>query len=226
MTTTAIFAELLVIGFQTALWITLFALAGLGIDPLKDLLPTLEKWAALLSIVAVALAYTLGVIVDRLTDMAYTKWFMKREWFKKLLVLRKQESKFSWQRLFIYVQSGQPSQFMEYSRSRIRIARSSIANIMLMALSVVTFMQLNSLPSSDAVRNFFSLIILAASALSIPAGIQVLASLQQRHDEIVEDLAWLLLNRLQATPSVNDDALQQVAEKLGFQAVPGRKEGG
>ena len=211
MSTTAIFVELLIIGALTALWITFFALAALGTDWIGKVLKSLQGWEALLSVIIIGLMYTLGVLVDRLVDMAYNK------------VRKSKDPFFSWRRLFILGQSGQALQLVEYQRSRLRILRSSTPNLSLIAVSIAAFMQYNSVPDNSLLRHAFTLVALAAGLVSAFLGLWALAGLQKRHDEIVKDLSWLLLNQLRADASIRQDALEPITEKLGFQAQPKRK---
>ena len=69
MSTTAVFAEILVVGFQASAWLTLLVLGFFGTDWIT--LTDLEKWVALITIVVVATAYMLGVIMDRIADDLY-----------------------------------------------------------------------------------------------------------------------------------------------------------
>ena len=66
MATTAVVAEILVAGLQTAVWITLLVLAIFGagwLDPSE-----IESWTALVTLLVFAGAYMLGVLTDRAAD--------------------------------------------------------------------------------------------------------------------------------------------------------------
>lgn len=65
MATTAIVAETLIIGLQTALWVVLIVINVLGIP--TQLGSQLKGWEVLVGVYVFAVAYTLGIIFDRLT---------------------------------------------------------------------------------------------------------------------------------------------------------------
>lgn len=76
MTTTAIFAEILTVGFQALAWmaLTVWVIVTWKVPEcqaetmLEDWLAVAKDWAALITLLAVAFAYTAGVIVDRVAD--------------------------------------------------------------------------------------------------------------------------------------------------------------
>jgi hypothetical protein len=58
MSTTAIFAEILIIGIQSAIWMALLVSSLVGWDWMVDLLTQLKDWAALATVLLLALFYT------------------------------------------------------------------------------------------------------------------------------------------------------------------------
>src|SRR2546427_1690924 len=72
MATTALFVEILIIGLETAVWLCLLILTYVGpvnVDP-----QGLKEWSTLLTALALAAAYVLGILVDRASDSFY-RWF-------------------------------------------------------------------------------------------------------------------------------------------------------
>ena len=76
MTSTAIFAEILVVGLQATVWLTLLCLwiadvNGIPVGSITARLGRLKEWATLITTFVLGFAYTLGIIVDRLADKRY-----------------------------------------------------------------------------------------------------------------------------------------------------------
>ena len=73
MTTTAIFAELLVTGLQAIVWLVLASLsvAGLTWIDVGTVATRFKDWASLISVFVLGFAYALGIIVDRVADSLF-----------------------------------------------------------------------------------------------------------------------------------------------------------
>lgn len=118
MNTTVIFAELLVCGVQSFIWIAFFVSLLIGVD-LRSFFLTWQS-----GLVFAALAYALGVIFDRVWDMFArpVDLWIRRKYFnssEELHLLR------------IRIFSTQQSDFLsyiDYIRSRMRIARATLFN--------------------------------------------------------------------------------------------------
>jgi hypothetical protein len=92
MTATAVI-EILVIGVQAELWLALLACA-LSPDGHRTALSTLKdlkEWAPLGTVVALALAYGLGVIVDRWADSLFPRTPNEKLPLMRLIVMHKSE---------------------------------------------------------------------------------------------------------------------------------------
>ena len=120
MATTALFVELLVVGLQAEAWLILLTVTLLGPFPMPW--DRLEKWTALLTIVAVGVAYVLGIIVDRLADVV-TEFALRPGDRQTQSVPR--------MRLRVMKESEALAAFLDYQRSRVRIARGTVANLAL-----------------------------------------------------------------------------------------------
>lgn len=136
MATTAVFAEILVIGLQVEAWIALalFSAFGSGWVDLTDM----RDFAALLTVVLLAVAYVLGIIVDRLADTlidAFEKTKRGRrikERFSKSQEQRKRPS-IATMRMTVMHKSEGMTRFLDYQRSRWRIVRATIFNLAIAA---------------------------------------------------------------------------------------------
>ena len=115
MATTALVTEILIVGLQAEAWIAMFVLAAFGIGWVD--LDGLQGWAALVTVLVLATAYVLGIVVDRLAD--------------NLFRLRKGPDRpgFGRKRLAIMHASPGMASFLEYQRSRFRVARGTLANL-------------------------------------------------------------------------------------------------
>jgi hypothetical protein len=134
MATTAVFAEILIVGLQVEAWIALVLLSIFGVDWI-DLHPVAD-FAALLTVVVLALAYVLGIIVDRLADTVLDRFErtkpgkrVKRR-FSKNRKLEK-PAKVATMRMKVMLESDGATRFLDYQRSRWRIARATVVNLAL-----------------------------------------------------------------------------------------------
>ncbi len=129
MSTTALVAELLVIGVGAAIWLVLIVLTFLGFDWVE--LEDLSKAIGLIP--AVAVVYLLGIVVDRVADKLFKPWSDK-------IRLRQFSTieAFQTARGEVYERSPLRGLF-EYSRSRLRICRSWTFNAVLSACAANAF---------------------------------------------------------------------------------------
>ena len=118
MTTTAVFAEILVAGLGAVVWIVLIALA-IAKPAKADLarLEHLKEWATLITTFVLALSYALGTVVDRVADSLFKNRFGKSAPDQSLL------------RLQVLARGDKVTDFVEYIRSRIRVSRSTTLNL-------------------------------------------------------------------------------------------------
>jgi ADP-ribose pyrophosphatase YjhB (NUDIX family) len=123
LATTPLVAELLIIGLETEACIALVTLSIFGTDWIS--LEDVKSWVLPITILALALAYVLGILVDRLAD-----WIFKR-------FLPQQASK---TRMKVFDKSPGMAAFLEYQRSRERIARGTAVNAVIAVFSGVAFL--------------------------------------------------------------------------------------
>jgi len=165
MNTTNIFVELVVVGFHTLLWIGLVILALVGYQNLD-----LEKLLTInLAVPILAMAYILGILIDRLSDFVFISQDLKMRPAKEKADL----PSFLTMRYYILHKSSDIYAQLEYTRSRLRIARASVFNFAFTTIAVLLFIWLQ-LGKSFLVS---SLIVACIVALAIGA-ILIFASYQ------------------------------------------------
>jgi hypothetical protein len=130
MTTTAIFAEILVVGLQAMVWLALLCLFvadlnGFQVRGIAARLNGAKEWAPLITIFVLGFAYTCGIIVDRLADS------IQSSIEKKFSTKTKPDESIPEKRLRVMKKAPEITKLLEYIRSRRRIARSTSLNLLL-----------------------------------------------------------------------------------------------
>ncbi len=155
MATTAVFIEILLVGIQAVIWMLMLLLIVVGPAEAKDLpWDDIESWAALLSFAIAGMAYAAGVIVDRLADSLFTlvigpivcgderkKWLKKSKNFWSKNAEKDDTVGNGEKRLLVRQYGGDMTTFLDYVRSRLRIARSTALNLALVTTFAVCLTQ-------------------------------------------------------------------------------------
>jgi 8-oxo-dGTP pyrophosphatase MutT (NUDIX family) len=131
--TTAVVAEILIAGLEASAWVSLLVLAIFGTDWID--LSALDSWQALVTIVVLAAAYVLGILVDRAADSLHNKlgdWRAPRPVDKPAGIPR--------MRMVVLREGGAISTFVDYQRSRLRVARATVLNLLLALPVAVGFL--------------------------------------------------------------------------------------
>ena len=133
MATTAIFAEILIVGLQVEAWIALIVIDIFGDDWVRG--HSFPQFDALSPVVVIATAYVLGILIDRLADSV----FNRIEWTRPGMLLNRlfgecsqslhTPKKVSIMRLAVMKDGGAIGAFLDYQRSRLRIARGTALNL-------------------------------------------------------------------------------------------------
>ena len=132
MNTTNVFVELVVIGFHTLIWIGVIILALFGYRNLDA-----EKLLTVnLALPILAMAYILGILIDRISDF----FFISQD--KKMRPVDKQKDLPTFLTMRYYILNKSPNIYaqLEYTRSRLRIARASVFNFALTTIAVLLFL--------------------------------------------------------------------------------------
>lgn len=124
--------EILIGGFQTTVWLTLIILSIFGYEWIQ--LNTAERWLGLITIFILGISYVLGVLFDRLWDFLLGKLDKKirTTYFDNSELLNSA-------RVRIFSKSETMASFLDYIRSRMRIARASVCNFCLITVTSLFF---------------------------------------------------------------------------------------
>ena len=137
MSTTAVFAELLVAGTGALVWALTFGLAFASKSwPSPAQLQLLKEWQSPITAVAIALAYVVGVVIDRVADSMLDpidQWYRNRILGEGYPVADT--------RLRI-AQAGQHlTEYLGYIRTRMRVARSAAFNAAVLTIALATLLR-------------------------------------------------------------------------------------
>jgi hypothetical protein len=153
MSTTAIVAEILIIGFQTSIWFSMMIITIFGYEWID--LSKVKGWETFIVLIAVGIFYTLGVIIDRLTDSLFHPWDL----LLRKKYMRGTDITLAKMRLSIMSKNEKITNFLEYLRSRIRIARSSGVNFFLITLVLSIFILIRYTGSEGGAKLEYMLFI-------------------------------------------------------------------
>lgn len=136
MNTTLLFVELLITGIQSMVWVSLLVLTVFGYEWLAVLTSKiLTDFSVIVTSILISFAYSLGVIFDRVSDHFFHnigKAIGKQEFpeaDKPISVIRFNLGK----------DNPHLNTQIEYTRTRIRISRSSSLNIGLITIFAILF---------------------------------------------------------------------------------------
>jgi 8-oxo-dGTP pyrophosphatase MutT (NUDIX family) len=134
MNTTAIVTEILVGGLEAEAWLSLLVLAVFGSSWID--LGAVDQWAALVTLLVIAGAYVLGVLVDRIAD------YLVVSPLDRLMPSKPVDKPASIERmrLTLLAKDDGVAKFLDYQRSRMRVARVTILNLALLLPVMVVFL--------------------------------------------------------------------------------------
>lgn len=132
MATTNVFAELLIIGIETLVWIALLIFCLFGYSWID--FSMFNQLA--LAIPLAALTYVIGIIMDRVSDTLLAGADHR---IRRSVLGESAAPLFASLRISILARSPYLSTDLDYLRSRLRIMRSSIINFGLLAVCGATF---------------------------------------------------------------------------------------
>lgn len=157
MVTTAIFAEIVVAGLQALVWITLTVLAVFGTDWIDP--SQIKDWAVLVTLLLLATAYMVGVLIDRLADYLTLKplnvVFAERPVDKPAEIAD--------MRMALLAQDNGVVRFLEYQRSKLRVARATLLNLILLVPALTAFLALQTDASAATIVIADAVVLLAAA---------------------------------------------------------------
>lgn len=149
MATSALFVELLIVGLEALVWMGLLVLCYTGPLDVVATLGKLKEWATPLTALVFVAAYVIGILMDRVSDTLYvalegdpTKWRALnriRRIFRKKRVSHSAIDKIPEMRLQVMLESEGLAKFLDYQRSRLRIARATVLNLLLAIVAAVIY---------------------------------------------------------------------------------------
>jgi hypothetical protein len=163
MATTALVTEILIVGLEVETWIALLILGVFGRDWID--LGGLSGWETAVTILGLAAAYVLGIVVDRLADSAL-KW------------LRRDAPGFSTKRLAVMHSSPGIGPFVEYQRSRFRIARGTLFNLVPASLSTGVY-----LIWGTSVSAWWLLALAGVTAVTLPTAARATRRIERAYED-------------------------------------------
>lgn len=177
MSTTAIFAELLVIGIQTGLWVTLLV-ASLEPTLFRNVdFEGLKEWEVLITAGLFAVCYSLGVLVDRLADLFFLvvppSLFIKKN--SRLYNLQSGLSKLKLKAIPVKLvelafRESKALEYFDYFRARIRITRALTINAMLTTVAAIVY-------GLTQLKDAVDMAIFIPSVCAVGGGISVISFL-------------------------------------------------
>jgi 8-oxo-dGTP pyrophosphatase MutT (NUDIX family) len=167
VSTTAVVAEILIVGLEAEAWLAVLLLVVFGqgwVDP-----DTLAKFGSVLLLVVVAAAYGLGVIVDRasdsifkrLEDTAFGAWLNRR--FGRSSAEMELPARVRTMRFAVLAKGGGVATFLDYQRSRMRVVRGTALNLALGTVTVVWYLGKYGEPAQALYAALLMVLLLAAT---------------------------------------------------------------
>lgn len=143
MATTGLVAELIVVGLQAILWINVLLVGIFGHQAVFKFISILASAEAVFAAVLLAVAYTIGVVVDRLCLVAVLglgieKFFCEGKWFRAKAKPRMNE-----QFLLVYQVTNNLDTFYYYVMRRTRITCATAVNMALLAIAILATYLIN-----------------------------------------------------------------------------------
>ncbi len=178
MATTAVFAEMLVAGIEAVVWIVLLALAiAQPCEADIHRLAQLKDWVALIAAVLLAIAYGLGIVIDRLSDSLFDTVFKayERRGSPKPSPDEDEgmvEAQIVRLRLQVLARNDKVTDFIEYIRSRLRVVRSTTFNLALTTIAMEAFL-LRCTRASEWQISVSALLLASLTALAAFSAVRI-----------------------------------------------------
>jgi len=162
MSTTTVFVELLIIGLESLVWLALLISSLFGLDWVPTIVSTFEKADVFATIAVIGLAYIVGIVVDEICDS------LIEPWAKRIRDSVQNDTKLKmWDiQAYVFSHSEVATSQLGYMRSRLRILRSSIFNIILVVVFALVFLWTRAAVAVD-LKAGLTWFISAAGLLSV-----------------------------------------------------------
>ena len=133
MSISILFIELIIIGFQTLIWILLLLFIQLEKHEIVSVIDRLSTES--IFIIVICCGYFLGIIIDRLADLFFSKWNQRL----KDKIIPNPSINIGTMRYIVVKDNPHLNSFLDYTRSRMRISRATAINIPIIAICSVIF---------------------------------------------------------------------------------------
>ena len=140
MNTTAILVEILMLGIQGFVWLTLIILSIFGHGWVTPAVQAVKGWEIILSFIFLGVFYTVGIFLDRVADVLFVLLNPERKLIQYKWIQHKAEVAHADARMAVLAKENRATDFLENIRSRIRIARATVLNVPLITLSAIIFL--------------------------------------------------------------------------------------
>ncbi len=193
MATTQLFVELLVIGSGAVLWLWLIAAGFMG----TCLSATASDSQVLLVGVLIAVAYLMGILVDRVSRSIFR--LPERHYEQTLLLEKRLPPQRDTQR-YVFLHGSSLAPQIEYNRSRLRICRAWCLNFLIgtIALAVMRGVHGNvgsALPPECALTHVLGVphpgLIAAGALLTVVTGTVAVLLIRDHYTNLAESYLFL-----------------------------------
>jgi hypothetical protein len=135
MTTTVLFIEHLITGFQAFVWLTLLIFSLFGFDWFS--IARIKGLETGVAILIISMMYPIGVFIDELADKAFKPW--ERKIKNKIRDEHGIDDSLSVWILLATTKDEMQARYLGYVRTRIRISRSAALNFALITVTSIIF---------------------------------------------------------------------------------------
>ncbi|MBL8090749.1 MAG: hypothetical protein JNJ43_10495 [Anaerolineales bacterium] len=184
MNTTLLFVELLIIGLEGWIWIFLFTSPLFPIKNYPNMLLIFKDWELVIIAIFLALTYVLGVIIDRIADWRVRPLEKKH----RADIITDNTTPISVMRFSLGTQNDFLNQQLDYTRSRLRIMRASILNIIAITIALCFYLwKTYSFASTNYMMLTFGIVILAGTIV-VYLSHRTLVSLIKAHLNLIQNM--------------------------------------
>lgn len=156
MQTTPIIVEILIVGIQALIWIILLVLSVFGHTNFPPADYAIAPWSSVMAVAVLAIAYSLGVVFDRLIKLVFSylvptavvRFFTRmalsanerREFDEAASASLDEQKRINEARVIIQLYHTDMMAVVEYIRSRVRIARATVFNTLLIMIAALLWL--------------------------------------------------------------------------------------
>jgi hypothetical protein len=135
MGTTSIIVEMVIIGFQVLVWMTLVVLTVFGYQWID--LSKLKDWTTLLSVALVGTSYTLGIVFDSFIASLFAPWeYRSRMWLPDKITENPGRM-----RAYIMAKNPDASEELLKRANRNSLIRATSLNLVLISITLLIWVQ-------------------------------------------------------------------------------------